>query len=71
MEQTTKVIKISGMSCDHCRKAVEQALSALPGVISAEVNLTAGTAKVLYDAAAVSFADMQRAVAEAGYTAAE
>jgi copper chaperone CopZ len=42
----TKIIKIDGMSCSHCKAAVEKALSAIPGV-SADVSLDAGTATVV------------------------
>ena len=32
-----KIVKIKGMSCEHCQNRVEKALNALPG-ISAEVS---------------------------------
>lgn len=32
-------VKIKGMSCEHCKMHVEQALSGLSGVKSAEVSL--------------------------------
>lgn len=34
-----KVMKIEGMSCNHCKMRVENALSALDGVEKVEVNL--------------------------------
>jgi len=39
-------IKISGMTCQHCQRAAENALSQLPGVERVEVNLAAGTANL-------------------------
>lgn len=33
------ILKIEGMSCMHCKAAVERALQELPGVIKAEVDL--------------------------------
>ncbi|HHH36913.1 MAG TPA: heavy-metal-associated domain-containing protein [Gammaproteobacteria bacterium] len=40
-------LKIEGMSCGHCRKAVEEALSAVPGVTAVpEVNVERGEAVV-------------------------
>lgn len=36
-------IKVTGMSCGHCKATVEKALSALPGVEKATVDLSAGT----------------------------
>ena len=40
-------LKIEGMTCDHCVKAVREALSTVPGVDRvAEVNLERGEALV-------------------------
>ena len=33
------IINITGMSCNHCKMAVEKALKAVPGVKEVEVNL--------------------------------
>lgn len=33
------ILKIEGMSCMHCKAAVERALKVLPGVTKAEVDL--------------------------------
>lgn len=38
MSQTT-VLKVEGMSCGHCKMAVEKALQTVPGVVSAAVSL--------------------------------
>lgn len=32
-----KVIRIEGMSCNHCKAAVEKALSALPGTTATAI----------------------------------
>lgn len=37
-------ITVKGMSCDHCRCSVTEALSKLPGVTAVAVDLGAGTA---------------------------
>ena len=39
-------LKIDGMSCGHCAMHVQQALAAVVGVESAEVDLQAGEAIV-------------------------
>ena len=39
-----KKMKIEGMKCMHCKANVERALSAVPGVTGAEVNLEEKTA---------------------------
>ncbi len=33
------IIKVAGMSCNHCKMAVEKALKAVPGVEKAQVDL--------------------------------
>lgn len=47
MEKT--VLQVHGMSCQHCVKAVQTAVSALPGVDGVDVNLAGKTATVTYD----------------------
>lgn len=40
-------LKIEGMSCGHCRQAVERALAAVPGVERVvEVSVAQGTARI-------------------------
>ena len=41
-----KKIQVNGMMCNHCKMTVEKALSAVPGVTSAVVDLEAKTATV-------------------------
>lgn len=60
-------IKIGGMTCVMCSKAIEEALGRLPGVVSATVNLAAEKAYVTYNPRLVMPSDMRRAVEEAGY----
>ena len=40
------MLRVSGMTCASCSAAAEAALRAQPGVLSAAVNLLAGTAEV-------------------------
>ncbi len=37
-------IKVNGMSCEHCRKSVTEALNKLPGVKDVKVDLLTGSA---------------------------
>jgi len=39
-------LKITGMTCGHCKAAVEKALSGVEGVDSVQVSLEAGSARV-------------------------
>lgn len=60
---------IDGMSCASCAQTIEQAVSALPGVAQASVNLANETMNVAYDGTQVSNAQILQAVADAGYEA--
>jgi copper chaperone len=62
----TKVLKVNGMSCGHCKQAVESALQDLPGVAKAVVDLATGEV-VMQLAHAVSEAALAAAIDEAGY----
>ncbi len=39
-------LKVEGMTCGHCQKAVQEALEGVPGAQHVEVDLKTGTAKV-------------------------
>ncbi|WP_261764962.1 copper chaperone CopZ [Staphylococcus pasteuri] len=63
----TKVINVEGMSCDHCKNAVESALARINGVSAAEVNLDKGQVRVDYDEDKVQLSDMKDAIEDQGY----
>lgn len=58
------VLKIEGMTCMHCKMAVEKALKGVPGVEKAEVDLGKNQAVVVGSADKDA---MAKAVADAGY----
>lgn len=65
--EQTKVFHISGMTCGHCKKAVESAIQSTQGVREVRVELEAGRATVtghFTDAAIVA------SVGDSGYSAA-
>ncbi|MGI6513852.1 MAG: heavy-metal-associated domain-containing protein [Syntrophomonadaceae bacterium] len=64
---SVKQLKVSGMSCRHCQRAVQDSLLALPGIKRAEVDLNQGTVTVEYDAARVDLDDMKKSIEDAGY----
>jgi len=61
-------INVVGMSCGHCKNAVEQAVGALPGVLSAEVNLVIKTLIVEVDLSKTTLDQIKAAVDEEGFT---
>ena len=66
MQET--IIKIEGMSCGHCKAAVEKALKDVGGVETAVVDLEKKQAVVTGSAAMEA---MREAVEDAGYDVVE
>ena len=64
---TTNRLHLEGMSCASCVGRVEKALIAVPGVISARVNLAAETAEVAGFGPGGDLAALTAAVKAAGY----
>jgi Cu+-exporting ATPase len=62
-------LTIKGMTCASRVSAVEQALRATPGVVTAEVNPATAQADVEYLPQTVTFQGLQEAVADSGYEA--
>lgn len=63
----TRELAVSGMTCATCAGRVEKALSAVPGVTRAEVNLASERASVEGMAGVLKPADLIAAVQRAGY----
>jgi Cu+-exporting ATPase len=61
------VIPIQGMHCASCVRRIEEALTALPGVIRASVNLATAQAMIAYLPGATTLTDLRRAIQDSGY----
>ncbi len=61
------VIRVGGMMCATCVQTIEAALRALPGVVTANVNLGSERAYVTYNPSLSSVEDMKKAIEDAGY----
>lgn len=57
---------VTGMTCDHCVRAVTQELEKLPGVTGVDIELSTGRVTVHSDPA-LDNAAVAAAVDEAGY----
>jgi len=61
------VLKVEGMSCDHCKNAVLKAVGSLNGVEKVEVDLQAKEVKVEYNADLVTLDAVKASIQEEGY----
>lgn len=66
-----ETLKINGMTCASCAKAVEKSVGKIKGVKSANVNFATEKLNVEFDDASVSMDDIKKAVKDAGYSAEE
>ncbi len=67
IEKKQKTVKIEGMMCEHCERAVKTALESLPFVCEAEASHEQGTAVITLCGAADE-AMIRKAVEDEGYT---
>ncbi|TDC39099.1 copper chaperone [Micromonospora sp. 15K316] len=65
-QAATRTYAVTGMTCEHCVRAVTDELAALPGVREVRVDLAAATATVT-SAEPLSDESVRAAVDEAGY----
>lgn len=65
MEKAT--LKVNGMSCGHCVKAIEGSVGALEGVNKVEVDLKGGTVEVVYNNETVSLVTIKATIDDQGY----
>jgi copper chaperone CopZ len=63
---STAVFTVTGMSCSHCEKSINEEVSAIPGVTSVSADAGAGTVTVSSEQPMDEEA-LRAAVDEAGY----
>lgn len=64
---STVVLKIEGMSCEHCVRAVSNAINELDGISGVNVDLKSNTATVEYDPALANIDQMKAQIEDQGY----
>jgi len=62
MAQVKSTIKIQGMTCGHCKKAVENILKEEKGVLKAEVFLENALAVITFDDSQTSLEKLKNAI---------
>ena len=65
----SKSLKIEGMTCAACAKAVERVTKKLDGVTESSVNLATEKLSISFDETKVNLKDIQGAIEKAGYKA--
>ncbi len=63
---TEATYSVTGMTCDHCVRAVEAEVGKVPGVSSVSVNVESGRVTV-FSEAPIDPVAVRAAVEEAGY----
>jgi copper chaperone CopZ len=63
------LIRVEGMHCHKCERAIQKSLTPMPGVHEVEVDFNSGQVSVLYDPNEASISQFMEAVNGAGYRA--
>jgi copper chaperone CopZ len=69
MARSTVELRVEGMTCDACARAIEKKLSNVAGVERATVDLGGGKARVEFDDSRASADQLIAAVEKIGYHA--
>ena len=64
------ILKVKGMQCSSCSRAIETSLNSSNGVYSAAANATTGNVSVTYDPAAITVKEIVSAIEKAGFSVA-
>jgi copper chaperone len=64
---TEKTYSVPDVSCMHCKRAIEGAVGAMPGISVVEVDVDAKTVHVIFEEDTVAEADVLATMAEEGY----
>ena len=62
-----RVLRVEGMSCEHCVKAVTNALGGIGGVTGVVVSLKDKTASFSFDPAQTPLETIKTAITDEGY----
>ena len=64
---STVLLSVPGISCEHCERAITEALTAEAGVQSVNVDIPAKTVRLSYDEGAISLDRVKDVLAEEEY----
>lgn len=61
------VLKVTGLSCNHCVRSIEGAVNKLPGVESVKVSLADSQVTVEFKDGQVSLENIKNTIEDQGY----
>jgi copper chaperone len=61
------ILNVTGMSCGHCVKAVEESVGKLSGVNDVKVNLESSSVEVAYESDRVDLQQITETIEDQGY----
>ncbi|HLR68539.1 MAG TPA: copper chaperone CopZ [Virgibacillus sp.] len=61
------IVKVQGMSCNHCVNSIEGSVGNLTGVSSVKVNLDSGEVSVGFDNEKITLKQIKETIEEQGY----
>ena len=64
---STETYNVTGMTCEHCTRAIHDEVAGIAGVTAVDVDLATGTVTV-GSSHPVNVAEIREAVEEAGYS---
>jgi copper chaperone len=64
---TEKTYSVPDVSCMHCKRAIEGAVGAMPGISQVDVDVEGKTVHVVFEETTVAEADVLATLAEEGY----
>lgn len=70
MTAETMIVTAPDISCEHCQRAIEGAVGALPGVDNVRVEIPTKAVHVTYDPARVSRRQIEATMDDEGYSVA-
>ncbi len=64
---TTDTLSVPEIHCGHCKTSIEEAVSALEGVDSVDVEIDPRVVNLTYDESTVNMEDIKAAIEAVGY----
>lgn len=64
---TQELLKVEGMTCQHCAQTITDSLKKISGVQAVEVNLDQNEVKINYDEEKTDLKEISGGITEAGF----